>query len=147
MALGLVPQLLNEFDGRYPGVHLQFHDVHRVAGDLGNVVYLDEYVGQFRLNLHAVAISANPGKEIAWQFKRVIRLPAKLILRLEDGRESVAISHLVEAGFGGLGRPLDPALRMWFTRESREALDAHVRAEFPRLRDLLHQRISNGSNT
>jgi hypothetical protein len=117
---------------------LQFHNVRRVAGDVGNVVYMDEYVGRFRLKLHAIVTSAISGKEIAWQFKRVIRLPAKLILRLEDGPEGVAISHVVEAGFRGPGRVLDPALRLWFTSAFRDALDAHVRAEFPKLRELLH---------
>ncbi len=133
--------MLNCDDASYqawwPGVHLQFHTVRQVAGDVGNLVYMDEYVGRFRLKFHAVVTAAIPGKEITWQFVRGIRLPGRLILRLEDRAESVAISHVVEAGFHGPGRIFDAILRFWFTREFADALDEHVRTEFPKLRDLL----------
>lgn len=50
--------MLNCEDASYqawwPGVHLQFHTVRRVAGDVGNLVYMDEYVGRFRLKFHAI---------------------------------------------------------------------------------------------
>lgn len=76
--------MLNCDDASYqawwPGVHLQFHTVRRVTGDVGNAVYMDEYVGRFRLKFHAVVTAAIPGKEITWQFIRGVRLPGKLIL-------------------------------------------------------------------
>jgi hypothetical protein len=68
---------------------------------------------------------------------RGVRLPARLILRLEDDADGVGISHVVEAGFHGPARVFDVILRLWFTRDFAEALDEHVRAEFPKLRDLL----------
>jgi hypothetical protein len=133
--------MLNCDDASYqawwPGVHLQLHTVRRVAGDVGNVVYMDEYVGRFRLKSHAIVTSAVPGKEITWQFMRGVKLPGKLILRLEDGPEGVDISHTVEAGFRGPGRVFDAILRFLFTSEFADALDTHVRTEFPQLRDLL----------
>lgn len=133
--------LLNCDDASYqawwPGVHLQFHSIRRFTGDVGNVVYMDEYIGRFRLRFHAVVTSVVPEKEIAWQFIWGMRLPGKLIIRLEDEAEGVAISHVVEAGFRGLGRVFDTVLRFWFSREFAGALDDHVRTEFPKLRDLL----------
>ena len=100
---------------------------------------MDEYVGSFRLRCHAVVIAAIPGSEIAWQFMRGVRLPGRLILRLDDEAEGVAISHVVEAGFHGPARMLDGVLRFWFTRDFADALDEHVRTEFPKLRDLLRR--------
>jgi hypothetical protein len=133
--------MLNCDDASYqawwPGVHVQFHTVRRFPGDVGNVVYMDEYVGSFRLKFHAVVVAAVPGSEIAWQFLRGVRLPARLVLRLEDEADGVGISHVVEAGFHGPARVFDVILRLWFTRDFADALDEHVRAEFPKLRDLL----------
>ena len=142
--------MLNCDDASYqawwPGVHLQFHTVRRVTGDVGNAVYMDEYVGRFRLKFHAVVTAAIPGKEITWQFIRGVRLPGKLILRLEDQAEGVAISHVVEVGFRGPGRVFDAVLRFWLTREFADALDEHVRTEFPKLRDLLRSRVATPGN-
>ena len=126
-----------QYQAWWPGVHLQFHTVRRFPGDIGNIVYMDEYVGRFRIKGHAVATSAIPGREIVCQIKHGVRLPAWLILRFKDDARGVTISHTIAAGFAGPGRLLDPLLQLWFTPEFREAMDAHVRTEFPRLRDLL----------
>ncbi len=127
--------MLNCDDASYqawwPGVHLRFHTVRKVAGDVGNLIYMDEYVGRFRLKIHAVVTASIPGKEITWQFVRRVRLPGRLILGLEDEADGVAISHVVEAGFRGPGRIFDAVLRFWFTPEFADALDEHVRTEFP----------------
>jgi hypothetical protein len=40
----------------------------------------------------------------------------------------------------GRGAALDPLFRLYFTRRLQRALDAHVRTEFPLLRDLLKSR-------
>lgn len=116
--------------------------MRRVTGDVGNLVYMDEYVGRFRLKFHAVVTAAIPGKAITWQFVRGVRLPGRLILRLEDQAEGLAISHVVEAGFHGPGRVFDAILRFWFTREFARALEEHVRTEFPKLRDLLRMQAA-----
>jgi hypothetical protein len=130
------------YEAWWPGVHLQFHTERRLPGDIGNVVYMDEYVGSFRLRVHAVVITVLPGAEIAWQFMWGVRLPGRLSLRLKDESEGVAISHVVEAGFRGSGRMFDPLLRVWLTRDFSDALDEHVRTEFPKLRDLLRRQRS-----
>jgi len=74
-----------------------------------------------------------------------VRLPGRLILGLEDEADGVAISHVVEAGFRGPGRIFDAVLRFWFTPEFADALDEHVRTEFPKLRDLLRSRGSGAA--
>ncbi len=37
----------------------------------------------------------------------------------------------------GIGRLLDPIFRIYFSPRFERAMDEHVRAEFPRLRDML----------
>jgi hypothetical protein len=128
-----------QYQAWWPGVHLQFHTVRRFPGEVGNVIYMDEYVGRFRLREKAVVSAAVPGKELVLQFIHGgMRMPARLILRFEDERGGVTISHTIEAGFRGIGRVFDPLLRRWFGGEFAQAMEAHVRTEFPRLRDLLH---------
>jgi hypothetical protein len=52
----------------------------------------------------------------------------------------VEITHTVRAGFRSLGRVLDPALKLVMSGGFARDLDAHVRTEFPLLRDLLRER-------
>jgi hypothetical protein len=72
-----------------------------------------------------------------WQFKKGIALPVWLTLDLVDDVEGVAITHTIEAGFRGPGRLIDPLLRLYFSDQFEQAMDEHVRTEFPKLRDLL----------
>ena len=52
--------------------------------------------------------------------------------------EGVHIAHTITAGLRGPGRVLDPLLRLYFSRGFARAMDEHVRAEFPKLRDVLY---------
>lgn len=126
-----------EYQAWWPGTHLQMHALSRRPGDIGSIYYMDEFVGQYRLRMTAVVCALEPGKRIVWQLKRGITLPAWLTLELADDAAGVTITHTVEAGYRGLGRPLDPLLRLYFSRDFERALDEHVRTEFPMLRDLL----------
>jgi hypothetical protein len=69
----------------------------------------------------------------------VIRLPVRLVLEFADYAEGVAITHTIEAGFRGPGRVLDPLLRLFFSPAFIDALDDHVKTEFPMLRDRLDE--------
>ena len=124
----------------WPGTHLQFHTLARGDNYVGDVIFMDEYVGTRRLRMAAIVTEAAPGKKLAWQLRRWIKLPAHLYLELEDHDGGVTITHTTCAGFRGPGRILDPALRLFFSRAFAHALDEHVRTEFPLLRDLLRQR-------
>jgi hypothetical protein len=133
--------LLNATDGDYqrwwPGVHLQLHTIRRHPDNIGNVVYMDEFVGRYRLNATGVVVEVLSGKKIVWQFKKGFRLPVWLSLAFDDDAAGVSVTHTVRAGFGGLGRILDPIFRVYFSAPFAAALDEHVKVEFPRLRDLL----------
>ena len=122
----------------WPGTHLHLHIRERGGVDhVGDVLYMDEYVGRHRLRMSAIVADAVPGKMLVWRLKRWVKLPASLSLELEDYDGGVAITHTVCAGFRGAGRVLDPALRLVLSKRFAADLDDHVRTEFPLLRDLV----------
>ena len=124
----------------WPGTHLEFHPVARGEDHVGDIVYMDEYVGSRRLRMSAIVREARPGKTLVWQLKKGISLPARLCLELDDHDGGMTIRHTTRAGFRGAGRVLDPALRLLLSRSFAHELDQHVRTEFPLLRDLLTRR-------
>ena len=100
--------MLNCDDEKYrkwwDGTHLQFHTIKRCPDNIGNVVYMDEYVGKRRLKMQAIVLKAAPGKEIVWQMKKIVRLPGWLSLAVEDTEDGVRITHTLTAGFNGIGK-------------------------------------------
>ena len=136
-------------DGSYqawwPGTHLQLHVLERGLDHVGDLIYMDEYVGMRRLRMTALVTDAIPARKLAWQLKKGILLPAWLSLELEDRDGGVKITHTTRAGLRGVGRVLDPLLRLMFSNRFARELDEHVRTEFPRLRDLVRQRQRRAS--
>jgi hypothetical protein len=88
--------------------------------------------------MSAVVVEAQPGRRITWQLKRWLRLPGWLRLELVDQPDGCLVRHTVEIGYRGVGRLLDPILRVYLSPRFAAELDEHVRTEFPRLRDYLH---------
>ena len=133
--------LLDPSDERYqrwwPGTHLAFHNVVRRSGDVGSVIFMDELVGKRRIQMRAVVVEAIPGRRLVWQMKKGVRLPATVALELEDRAGGVDVSHTIQAGFAGLGRAFDPALRLYFSSTFRDEVDRHVKTEFAKLGELL----------
>lgn len=140
----LIDFMLNCTDQQYqawwPGVHLAFHTVTRRPGDVGNVVYMDEYVGPRRIKMRGVVSEVVAGKKIEWQFKQIVRLPARLILEADDDNGDVMLTHTLQVGFKGMGSILDPLLRLYFTDEFARAMDEHAQTEFPMLGAMLRDR-------
>jgi hypothetical protein len=121
----------------WPGTHLASHTVKRVPGDVGNVVYMDEYVGKYRIKMSAVVTEFEPGKRFACRMKKGILLPGWLYLDFVDDDEGVAITHTLEIGYPGAGKILDPLLRLRFSAQFEREMDEHARTEFPKLGELL----------
>ena len=121
----------------WPGTHLAFHTIEQYPGNLGNVVYLDEYVGKYRLKFKGLVTEVIPSKKIAWQMIKGVKLPAWLVLEFEDQPGCVRVVHTLKVGFGGLGRIFDPVLRLYFSDPFIAELDKHAKIEFPMLGELL----------
>jgi len=120
----------------WPGTHLQFHTRVRYPNNVGNIVFIDEYIGKRRIKMLGVVRVAEPTK-IVWQLKKGMLLPVSLTLEIVDDAAGVTITHTVRVGFDGLGQLFDPLFRLYFSNEFERAMDEHVKTEFPMLRDLL----------
>lgn len=133
--------LMNPTDHAYqnwwPGTHLEFHYLHRKPNHLGSVIYMDEWVGKYRLKAAAIVVEVQPGSKIVWQIRKGVRLPIRLTLELAEHATGVALTHTIHVGFQGFGRVLDPLFRKYFSNGFARAMDEHARIEFPRLRDML----------
>jgi hypothetical protein len=146
----IIEFLLNCTDAQYrtwwPGAHLSFHTIERVPGDVGNVVMMDEFVGARRVRARGVVTEVERGKRLAWRLRKLINLPVRLTLKLDQDGDDVQLTHTVEAGFNGIGRILDPLFRLYFSPRFARALDEHVRIEFPKLRRMLRMRNSESTS-
>ena len=129
----------------WPGTHLQLHVLGRATGGVGEVVVMDEFIGRRRLRLHGVLEALEPGRRIVWRLHKIVPLPARLSLELSPTQGGVSVRHTVTAGWPGIGRALDPLLRLYFTTGFTADLDAHVHSEFLLLRDYLRGRPRPGT--
>jgi hypothetical protein len=77
------------------------------------------------------------GKRIEYRMVKGLSLPAWLVLEFDDRPGGVDVVHTVKAGYQGMGRILDPLIRMHLSGAFEKALNEHAHAEFPRLGDLL----------
>lgn len=127
----------HEYQEWWPGVHLQLHTLKRCPNNVGNIVYMDEFVGEYRVRMTGVLVEAIPGRRLVWQLRKGIPLPVRLSLVLDDDEVGVSITHTIQVGFVGLGSVLDPVFRIYLSAKFAAALDEHVKAEFPKLRDML----------
>ena len=129
----------------WPGTHQQLHVLGRATGGAGDVVVMDEFIGRRRLRLRGVVEAVEPGRRLVWRFRKVVSLPARLSLELTPVPGGVSVRHTITAGWPGIGRVLDPLLRLYFTPRFTADLDAHVRTEFPLLRDYLRPSSESGT--
>jgi hypothetical protein len=133
--------MLNCTDADYQrwwkGTHLSCHTVKQYPSNIGNVIYVDEYVGKYRLKGHAVITRLVPNSEMVYQIKKIVRLPARFTMKFEDGKDGLNIVHIVEAGFHGIGKIFDPLIRLYLSDEYEANLNAHAQEEFPKLAAML----------
>ena len=129
----------------WPGTHLQLHVLGRATGGVGDVVVMDEFIGRRRLRLRGVVEAVEPGRRLVWRFRKIVPLPARLSLELSPTPGGVSVQHTITAGLPGIGRLLDPLLRLYFTPRFTADLDAHVHTEFPLLRDHLRPNAAPSS--
>jgi hypothetical protein len=140
----IVDFLLNcndrEYQAWWPGTHLAFHTVKRRCNNLGNLVYMDEWIGRWRVRTMAVLIQIGPGNRLVWQLRKLIPLPVTLSLELTDDSAGVTILHTIRAGFKGIGRIIDPLVCAFLPNDFANAMHEHVQTEFFMLAKLLRCR-------
>lgn len=121
----------------WPGVHFEFHTVTRKPDDFGNVVFMDESVGKYRLRFKAVVTELVANERITWRAKKGIRLPGWLTLELANDSSGVQITHTLFVGYTGVGRFLDMFLKLYFSDRFEKELAAHANEEFRKLGTML----------
>ena len=136
--------MINPSDQRYSewwqGEHLQFHIVRQGnENHLGDIVFMDEFLGKSRrLTFFAIVITANRPNKIEWQMmKWNLRLPAIVELHLTDSNEGVYLKHELRIGFSGIGKLLDPFIRLYFNKSFQKALEEHCKIEWYKLAEYL----------
>ncbi len=132
-----------EYQAWWQGTHFEFHTLKRYPGDLGNLIYMDEFVGKKRVKMLANVTEVIPSRRIVWQMKKIVRLPVWLIIEFADDANGVLLTHSLQAGFKGFGRILDPLWRIYFTDEFRRDMDEHATLEFPKLGEMLRTQAPN----
>ena len=136
--------MINPCDKQYsewwPNEHLQFHIVeHGNENHLDDIVFMNEYLGKARrLTFHAVVITANYPNKIEWQMKKAgFRLPAIVKLELIDSNNGVDLKHELRIGYSGIGKLLDPFIKLYFNNSFRKALEEHCKVEWFKLAEYL----------
>lgn len=132
--------MLNATDERYrawwPGTHFAMHAFNGAPG-VGQVVYMDELVGDRRIRMRGVVTDAGPNR-ITWQLKRLVRLPCWLRIVVDDDINGATITHTIRAGYRHpMGRLLDPLFRLYFSDRFARMMEEHFTIEFSRLPDVL----------
>jgi len=138
--------MINPGDERYsewwPGEHLQFHIVKRGGeSHIGDIVFMDEYLGKGRrLRGFAIVVAAERPQQITWQMKKAgLRLPIFVTLGINDSPAGLQVSHELRIGYSGLGKLLDPLIKIYFNKSYRAALKEHCEIEWPRLAEMLNK--------
>lgn len=127
----------SDYQKWWEGTHLKFHTVSRTTDVIGSLVYFDEYVGKHRLKFKGRITSHAPGKRLEYRLARGLSMPAWLVLEFQDRPDGVDIVHTVKAGYQGIGKILNPLIRLYLSSEFEDALNKHANTEFSRLGDLL----------
>jgi hypothetical protein len=129
--------MLNCDDEKYqtwwPENHFSFHTIKRNPNNNGNLVFFDEMVGKRRLKFTAVIIKLITDKEIVWQMKKLVMLPAWLSLKFDETKDGLIITHKLSVGFNGFGKIFDPILKLYLNDKFEKDLAAHAETEFKRL--------------
>jgi hypothetical protein len=127
----------SDYQRWWEGTHLEFHTVSRTTDVIGSLVYFDEYVGKHRLKFKGRITDCATGKHLEYRLAKGLLLPAWLVLEFQDRPDGVDIIHTIKAGYQGIGKMLDPLIRLYLSSEFEEALNKHADTEFSRLGGLL----------
>ena len=123
----------------WPGTHLEFYTITRTKNNIGNIIYMDEYVGKHRLKFKARISKYKSGKIIEYQFMKGLLLPAWLTMEFKNTPNGVTVKHTVRIGYNGFRKCLDVFIKLYFSNVFEQELNKHAKTEFIKLGNLLNQ--------
>ena len=71
--------------------------------------------------------------------KDKIKFPAFVKLELRDCEEGLKRKHELRIGYKGLGKLLDPFIRLYFSKSFQDSLDNHCRFEWVKLAEYMKE--------
>ncbi|MCL2055342.1 MAG: hypothetical protein FWG90_13055 [Oscillospiraceae bacterium] len=123
-----------------PKEHHEFHVVKRgKTSPVGDLIYFDQHISpKHRLNFHAVTRIAKKPNHIVFQMRKFgVNLPGYLELKFRDSAEGLLLVETIYVGFGGIGKVLDPFIRVVFNKSFFKAMNEHHKREWANLSEIL----------
>lgn len=131
----------------WPGTHLRWTITKKCPGGIGNIIYSEQILGGHLDIGGSIIRKLVPPTEMHYQVRRLgMSIPVRFTLRFHQVGDDVRIDHIIEAGFSGLGRILDPVFRAILSERYDAIMDDHVHEEFHRLATLLRRRRALASS-
>lgn len=121
----------------WPEMHYEFYTISRFKNNLGNIVYMNEIVGQYHLKFKARVTKYDSGKIIEYQMIKGCLLPAWVKMEFKDIPDGALVNHTLRVGYNGIGKFFDFFLKLYLSNSFEEQLEGHAKNEFIRLGEII----------
>jgi hypothetical protein len=124
-----------------PDEHHEFYVVKQSkTTPVGDLIYFDQHISpKHRLRFYAVTKTANKPNRVVFQMRKLgVNIPGFLELNFCDTPDGLLLIETLRIGFAGLGRLLDPFIRIVYNKSFFEALNAHHIREWLNLAEVLN---------
>jgi hypothetical protein len=125
-----------------PEEHHKFHVVkHSNNPPVGDLIYFDQHISpKHRLTFYAVTRNADKPSHVLYQMRRFgINLPGYLELQFRDSAEGLRLDETIRVGFNGVGKILDPFLKLYFSKSFFTAMNEHHKREWTNLAKIIRE--------
>ncbi|MDL2300281.1 hypothetical protein LJC01_01405 [Clostridiaceae bacterium OttesenSCG-928-D20] len=123
-----------------PEEHHEFYIVKRgESSPVGDLVFYDQHISKaHRLKFHAIVRIAENERKIVYQMRKFgINLPGYLDLEFHNAEGCLLLREEIRIGFNGIGKILDPIIRLFFNKSFFTAMNSHHKREWSCLAELL----------
>jgi len=126
-----------------PEEHYEFHLIKEGKNaPVGNFFYFDQNIGKkYRMKFYASMVVAERPTKVVYQMRKFgITLPGFLELNFEDTADGLVLVEQIRIGFAGIGKVLDPFIRMVYSKRFFIEMDEHHIREWQSLAECLSQK-------
>ena len=123
-----------------PEEHYEFYRIKEgKTAPVGNFFYFDQNIGKkYRMKFHATVVIAEHPTKVVFQMRKFgITVPGFLELNFEDTAEGLVLVEQIRIGFGGIGKMIDPFIRIIYSKRFFTEMDAHHIREWKSLAECL----------
>ena len=123
-----------------PNEHHEFHIVKQSkTTPVDDLIYFDQHISpKHRLRFYAVTKTANKPNRVVFQMRKFgVNIPAFLELDFCDTPDGLLLTETLRIGFNGVGKLLDPFIKIVYNKTFFEALNQHHKREWQNLAEVL----------